>query len=234
MVGRIRSGVVACFAACVMAGALAPSRLGAQNIEPSGPPTSPFVGVGPGWYSDVGQVFLAGGPFMTSFSFWLGPALIPKFPTIGDQLSGVDLIPYVMAWNGTEATDLLFQGDAVLVSGSSSYQEHTFSIGSITVSPGTLYVAFLQAVNDGVHVGNVAVGYSGLNGGAVADNKVGDPVGSVTQSWSLTDAGGISTAFAATFSDTPVTATPEPATMMLVGTGLAGIFGMGRLRRKRR
>jgi hypothetical protein len=235
MFGRIRSGLVVGVAACGMAGAIAPSRLAAQNITPSGDPIGSFTAVGLGWYSDVGQSFTAGGAYMTSFSFWLGPSLSKNYTSVGDVLSGVDLFPYVMAWDGSKGVGTtIYTGSDVVVSGLSSYQKFDFSTTGLALTPGAIYVAFLQAANDGVHTGNVKVGFSDMNGsGAVADNLEGAAVKPLTDTWDVNNPR-LSATFAATFSDTPVTATPEPVTMMLLATGMAGLFGAGRFRRKRR
>lgn len=235
MLKQIRSCVVACVVASVAGGVLAPARLDAQNIVPSGPPIGAFTGLGTGWYLDVGQSFVAGGAYLTSFSFWLGPAFAQNFtPGVGDPTSGVEFIPYVMAWDGTNVVgSALFQGAAVDVQGLTSYQEYDFSTGSLSLSPGAVYVAVLQAVNDGTHTGNVKVGSGFTGSGAVADNKQGQSVKPLTDDWAITNAG-LSTTFAASFSNTPVTATPEPATLMLLATGMAGVFGTSRFRRPRR
>lgn len=234
MFGRIRSGLVACVAAYGLAGAIAPSRLGAQNIQPSGPPVASFTALGLGWYGDVGQSFIAGGAYMSSFSFWLGASLTKNFTGVGDPLSGVDLVPMVMAWDGSKGTgSVLYQGSDVVVSGLSSYQEFDFATTGLALTPGLVYVAFLQAANDGVHTGNVRVGTSMDGSGAVADNIEGATVKPLTTTWDVNNPR-LATTFAATFTDTPVTATPEPATMMLLATGMAGLFGTERLRRKRR
>jgi hypothetical protein len=232
MFERVRSGVVACVAASLMSGAFAPSRLGAQNITPSGPPTAMFTAVGPGWYSDVGQAFIAGGSYMNSFSLWLGTSLNKNYVS-GDPTSGAELTPFVAAWDGSEIVgNTLFQGSQVLVSGLSGYQELDFSTGGLALTPGTMYIAFIAAANDGVHVGNIRVGTSLDGGGAAATNLQGNAVNPLTGTWDV-NTPNLGLTFAATFSDTPVTA-PEPGTLVLLVTGVAGIFGTDRLRRKGR
>lgn len=232
MLERIRSSVVAVIATGVISGAMTPSRLAAQNIEPSGPPIAAFTNVGLGWYADVGQTFLAGGSYMNSFSFWFGSSAQNWLG--GSGLSGVALIPYIMAWDGDNVVgNPLFQGTTTVVSGLTEFQRFDFSTGDLALSPNTTYIAFVQAVNDGVHTGNVGVGFSDVSGtGAVANNLQGSPADPLTQPWDITDAG-LSVTFAASFSNTPVTATPEPATLMLVATGVAGLAGSARFRRKR-
>ena len=55
----------------------------------------------------------------------------------------------------------------------------------------------------------------------------------LTSDWDVTNAG-LALTFAADFSDVPVTATPEPATLMLLASGMAGMAGTRRFYRRRR
>jgi hypothetical protein len=215
-----------------MLAALSPARADAQDIVPSGPPTGSFTGVGTGWYMDVGQTFMAGGAYMNSFSFWFGPGFSFNYAGEGDPSSGALLVPYIMAWDGTNVVgSALFQGAATLVSGLSTYQRYDFATGDLALAPGTMYVAFVQAVDDDIHTGNVRVGRT-AGTGAVATNVQGQPVQELTEDWYLANTG-VALNFAADFSNAPVTATPEPATLMLLASGMAGLAGT-RLRRKRR
>ena len=133
MFERIRSGIVAYVAAGVMAGAFAPSRAGAQDIVPSGPPIGAFIAVGLGWYSDVGQSFLAGGAFMTSFSFWLGPAL-PEFHVHGRRRErrGPDPVRDGVEWHGRRRQPA-FPGRRGDRGGLKSYTEFDFSTGNLAL-----------------------------------------------------------------------------------------------------
>ena len=160
MFRRIHTRTMACVAAGLLA-AVSASSASAQDIEPSGPPIGAFTSVGTGWYLDVGQTFTAGGAYMNSFSFWFGPGFSRNFAGEGNAASGALLVPYVMAWDGTNVVgSALFQGSAVLVSGLTSYQRYDFSTGDLALAPGVTYVAFVQAVNDPAYTGNVRVGFS--------------------------------------------------------------------------
>lgn len=233
MIRRNRGRAMACVGALIFA-ALSPARADAQDIIPSGPPVGAFTAVGTGWYLDVGQTFMAGGAYMNSFSFWFGPGFSFNYAGEGNPATGALLVPYIMAWDGSNAVgSALFQGAAVLVSGLSSYERYDFATGDLALDPGTMYVAFVQAVDDGVHTGNVKVGRTGPGGsGGVATNVQGQPETELTEDWYLTNTG-IGANFAADFSNVPVTATPEPATLMLLASGMAGLAGT-RLRRKSR
>ena len=69
-----------------------------------------------------------------------------------------------------------------------------------------------------------------LGTGAAADNLQGQVLKSLTDTWDLKNTG-TTTTFAATFSET--VATPEPATWMLMMTGMLGVIGGTKLRKRR-
>lgn len=234
MIRRNRGRALACVAACMLA-VVSPTRADAQDIVPTGSPAGAFTGAGTGWYIDVGQTFMAGGAYMNSFSFWFGPGFSFNYAGEGDPSSGALLVPYIMAWDGSNVVgSALFEGAAVLVSGLTTYERYDFATGDLALDPGTMYVAFVQAVDDPAYTGNVRVGRAAAGAsGAVATNVQGQPEKALTEDWYLTNTG-VGLQFAADFSDSPVTATPEPATLMLLASGMAGMAGTRRFVRWRR
>ena len=194
-----------------------PSWNGGDYITPFGEPE----------IATVGQVFTAD----DAHSLLLGFTFHLKSDAGGD----VDFRGYVSTWDGTKLTGpLLFSsGLRTLPVGTNTFQPVTFDTGSLSLTPGALYVAFLSASGafdsvDGTAGIAAPVSSDTYSGGNLVIALNGDDFDALfANAWE--ELFGIDLAFTLEF---PGGAVPEPVHFGLFGAiALAGISGIRRLRR---
>lgn len=222
-------------AACMIAATSTSAIAQSQSIvlAPSNDPALALDGFGQPGVPTVGQTFTIPGTaaFLTDFHFSLANDV--------NYGTGAELLfrPYLMAWNGTNATGdnlLLFNpAEPGSVAPEGSYMDYLFAAG-VPVTPGDMYVAFLSA-------SGVPQSGSGLNRifGTEAPYSDGQLVYAFTDNdapdftspdvWY--NGGDADLAFTANFSNTSTV--PEPSEFVLLATGFSGLAGVVRLRRRR-
>ena len=221
-------------AALVVLGAAAGTVSAQQINNPASGPTvfvSPFGG-GAGAGSDYGQTFTTPVGFnrLDQFSFMFGGA--------GSPDNGANLLfsAYITTFNGNNtAGTVLFQSAVTAGVSGNTLRSFVFNTGGIAVTAGTKYFAFVDA--SPYVAGGGAAAYMGTDyvatpyaGGEFCYNNGinGNFSNTQTVPWTC---GKSDIAFTATFSNRAVVATPEPATLGLMGTGLIGIIGFARRKR---
>lgn len=198
-------------------------------------------GFGEGATGIFGQTFTVpeSDTILDSFTFWLADFVISPYSP-----DYVDFSAYVMAWEHNDdymrmhaVGDVLWQSDQQSTTNNngqgSGWEEFTFQTDGIKLDSGEKYIIFLSSLefNDG------EPGYAKM--GAVPnaldqDYFVAKQGGAFTTTgWTRfqdeDDAAVIISFSAPAPAPAPV---PEPSTMLLFGTGLAGLVG-SRLRRKK-
>ena len=167
-----------------------------------------------------GEVFTVpdGVQRVTSFSFYMGSQYAP-----GDIVTGA----YVATWTGTHAGILLYDSGQFTYDNNGN-EELTFTPGNLYVNSGQQYVMFLSTSKfNGQSQGEAYASQGGtnqyLNGFAYFNNgRAFDDLFSLP--W---DGYGLSPDWAV---DLEFTTTPEPGTLLMLGTGIVSGFGV--LRRK--
>lgn len=177
--------------------------------------------VGPPGVPLVGQTFVAPAQYLTDFAFTL---------TGG---AGQFYTANIGTWTGTAVGSLLwtsssFEGNAGDYSTVADLQTYSFSPGGLSlVTGGQTYIAFLNWVS-----GTGTWASAGWNGDVYGSGQLVfsfDP--DASNAWNL-GLSNIDMGFVANFSDTPPNVVPEPATMTLLATGLAGMAAARRKKRK--
>jgi len=190
-----------------------------------------FNGYNPYWHpfgypntATYGETFIApsnGDNYLQSFSFYMA----------GPYSSGdIVLSAYIATWTGTGAGTLLWTSAPVDYPNTGN-AELAFNTGGLQLTAGANYIAFIsvsQYYGQSSGLAYISGGDGGCPGCAFAYYNNGGDFGSLfTNSW---DAYGYQPDFAFSANFT-AGSTPEPGTLVLLGTGLLG--AVGAIRRKR-
>lgn len=206
----------------------------AQNINLPPNPAFPIGPFGLVSVATVGETFTAPAPtnVLQSFQFYLANNLdnggnggnllfrgyVSEFDMVNDKLTG----------------PLLFQSAITAGTNDTTFAPFRFNAGSLVLDPGKTYVAFLSASGltptggvDGA-VNTVAGTDAPNSRGSLVFSNNGNDFGFLSQNDAFGVVEGSNAAFSAQF-----TVTPEPSEFVLLASGLSGLAGIVRLRRRR-
>jgi hypothetical protein len=137
---------------------------------------------------------------------------------------------YIATWTGTNAGTLLYTSAPVDYPNTGN-DFLTFTTGGLTLTPGANYVMFLsisQYYGQSLGESYISQGAPTIPGGNfVYYNNGGNFAELFTNTW---DSTGLKPDWAVNLDFTSASTTPEPGTLLLLGTGLLG--GIGAIRRK--
>jgi hypothetical protein len=166
----------------------------------------------------IGQSFAvpAGAGYINDVSFWVAGNVTYQFK--------------LYAFNGTTPTGTaLFASAAVTQVATQGYLFQTFNTGMLALDPAQEYIALLQASSGQINV--LTSGGDTYAGGQLYQtlSHYSDPTTAVYASYFGNP--GTDLSMVAHFTQGTV-ATPEPTSVTLLATGLLGIFGAARRRRR--
>jgi len=219
------------------AATLAVAPLRAQTISQpvNTAPVYGFGNAGAGFVPTIGQSFVATGPFLTGFTFWLSnEASIGTGPDNTPNAEILTFQGYLAVWDGAGIVGPLLFASSLQVGPTVLSQAYTFNTAPLAVTAGSSYLAFLTVPDLGALLSSAAIEGSDDNssGGQLflsSNNDVGALVAGGSAEWLDL---GVQSHFAATFSQT--TTVPEPATGVLLIAPLLGVVVATRARRRRR
>ena len=169
-------------------------------------------------YGEVFRVPTGGYTQLDSFGFYIQGNLLEGYAGVA-------------AWTGAGAGTALFTSSPFSAS-YSSLQQVSFATGGLDLTAGQQYVAYFSTAGIPSNGGG-----DGMAIGSGADNDVGmawdNSAGASPNhdNWNGCQAGcGISAAYTMDFSQPNQSDVPEPATIVLIGSGLAGLGALRRLR----
>jgi hypothetical protein len=167
-----------------------------------------------------GQSFVAPTNSLTSWSYWL----------LAGQGNSADVsfTANVAEWTGTAMGSILWTSGMFAGTSSTSVVEYLFSTGGVNLTAGSSYIFFLNALSGN---GSLAFAYMGSGNTLVYPNgQFAYNFGpDYTTAWGTNPASDL--AFYAEFDRVPSGTVPEPATMTLLATGLAGMAAARRRKR---
>lgn len=219
---------------------LAAVPLAAQSSISIAPTGDPLNGFGKPSIATFGQTFTAPttGSLLQGFQFYLANDVED-----GGNGGFLNFRGYIMAWdaaNGHATGPVLFSSAARTGNPLDTYST-AFSMfgipGGVTLNPGGAYVAFLSASgltptgNPDFALENMEAGAAYAGGQWVYNDNGDDSASLSTTTWNNAD-GDQDAAFSAQFAQAAVT-TPEPSEFVLLASGLSGLAGILKLRRRR-
>lgn len=204
--------------------AAAPAALSAQPLS-NGPAGDPLAGVLGSAFPTVGQTFTApvSANRLQNFTFYFTTQDAERPQTVNFRA-------YVALWDGSRASAVLYMSDEIT---GAALPQYTFPIGGVNlnlgVTGGVQYVAFLSTLgtnSDASAYATLVLANSNNVGGTLVftDTPFSAP-------WSERGESGLAARFDAQFATVPMTAVPEPSTVLFTAAGLAGVLAAVRRRR---
>lgn len=200
------------------------------NLAPNGNPIEPFGQPG---IATMGETFTAPSPTNVLQSFQFRLANSPDNGGNGGNLLFKGYVSEFDATNNSLVGPLLFQSAVTAGNGADSYVPYSFNTGFLTLDPTRTYIAFLSA-SGLTPTASAPYAFEAFEGtddtnprGMFVYSDNGNDFASLSSQGAFSPLGA-DAAFSAQF-----TVTPEPSEFLLLGSGMSGLIGFVRVRRRR-